>query len=134
MQPLLGVALPREHAGFAHDRQAFDLMATETAIEHGRDRGQEILHRVVHAADVRLLYREAIGGEAAGQLGLAQGSAAFLLVELARLLDAEGALDEREAPAQFVLGQVAGQHDDFAAAGPRPEQARYTEKPLVLGL
>ena len=130
----LGVALPREHAGFAHDRQAFDLMATETAIEHGGDRGQEILHRVVHAADVRLLYREAIGSEAAGQLGLAQGSAAFLLVELACLLDAEGALDEREAPAQFVLGQVAGQHDDFAAAGPRPEQARYTEKPLVLGL
>ncbi|CAM5215032.1 hypothetical protein CDEF62S_03011 [Castellaniella defragrans] len=95
----LGVALPREHAGFAHDRQAFDLMATEAAIEHGGDRGQEILHRVVHAADVRLLYREAIGSEAAGQLGLAQGSAAFLLVELACLLDAEGALDEREAPA-----------------------------------
>ena len=83
---------------------------------------------------MRLLDREAIGGQAAGQFGLAQGGAAFLLVELARLLDAEGALDEGKAAAQFVLGQMAGQHDDFAAAGPRPEQARYAEKLLVLGL
>ncbi len=130
----LGVALPREHAGLAHDRQAFDLVAAEPAVEHGRDRRQEVAHRVVHPADVRLLDREAISGETAGQLGLAQGGAAFLLVELARLLDAEGALDERQAPTQFVLGQVAGQHHDFAAAGPGPEQARYAEEPLVLGL
>jgi hypothetical protein len=32
---------------------------------------------------------EAIGRQAAGQFGLAQGGAAFLLVELARFLDAQ---------------------------------------------
>jgi hypothetical protein len=33
-------------------------------------------------------------------------------------LDAERALDEREATAQFVLGKMPGQRDDLAALGP----------------
>ena len=61
--------------------------------------GQQVAHRVSHAADVRLLDWEAVGGQAAGQLGLAQGGAAFSLIELAGFLDAQGALDEREAAA-----------------------------------
>lgn len=81
---------------------------------------------------MRLLDREAVGGQAAGQLGLAQGGSAFFFIELARLLDAQGALDESEAAAQFVLGEVPGQSDDLSARRPRPEQARYAEKAFVL--
>ena len=128
----LGILLPRALTGLAHDRQPLDLVATEATIEHGWDRRQQVAHRIGHAADVRLLHGEAVGAQATGQLGLAQGRAAFRFIELARLLDAQGALDEREAAAQFVLGEMPSQGDDLPARRPGPEQARYAEKALVL--
>lgn len=80
-------------------------MATETAIEHGGDRGR----RYCTASFMRLMCDCCTGKPSAARRRASSDwlkvGAAFLLVELARLLDAEGALDEREAPAQFVLGQ-----------------------------
>src|SRR3546814_9473017 len=63
-----------------------------------------------------------------------QRLAAFLLVELARLLDAQGPLDEGQPAAQLVLGQMPGQRHDFAARRPRAEQARNAEEAFLLGL
>ena len=126
--------LPRALAGLAHDRQSLNLVATEAPIQDGRDRGQQVAYRIGHAADVRLLDGETVRGQASGQLGLAQGGAGFFFIELACLLDAQGALDERQAAAQLVLGEVSGQRDNLPACRPRSEQARYAEKALVFRL
>lgn len=48
----LGIVLPRALTGLAHDRQPLDLVATEATIQHGRDRRQQVAHRIGHAADV----------------------------------------------------------------------------------
>ena len=64
-----------------------------------------------------------VGGQAASQLGLAQGGADFQFVELARFLDAQSALDEGEATAQFVFRKMPGERDDLTTLGPRAEQA-----------
>jgi hypothetical protein len=82
---------------------------------------------------VRLLHGVAIRRQALGQLGLGQGAAVLLLIELARFLHAQSAFDEGQATAQFVFSQVSGQGDDFATFGPRAELAGDAEKPLLLG-
>ena len=123
--------LPGALAGRPHDRQPLDLVAPQAAIEHSGNGGQQVAHRVGHAGDVRPLDGEPIGRQAAGQFRLAQGGATLLLVELACFLDAERALDEREATAQFVLGKMPGQRDDFTALRPWPKQARYAEEAFV---
>ena len=115
--------LPGALAGLAHDRQPLDLVTPQAGVEHGRDCGQQVAYCVGHPADVRLLHGVSVGGQAAGQLGLAQGGAAFQFVELARFLDAQSALDEGEATAQFVFRKMPGERDDLATLGPRAEQA-----------
>jgi len=127
-------ALPGSLAGFAQHRQAFDLVSAQTAVQHRRDGGQHVAHRIAHAADVGLRHRVAIGRQPTGEFALRERLAGFLFVELARLLDAQRTLDEGEAAAQLVLGQVAGQRHDLPALRPRPEQTRHTEEPFVLRL
>src|SRR3546814_17213237 len=48
----------------------------------------------------------AVGSQPPREFALRQRLAAFLLVELARLLDAQGPLDEGQPAAQLVLGQI----------------------------
>src|SRR3546814_14031944 len=76
----------------------------------------------------------AVGSQPPREFALRQRLAAFLLVELARLLDAQGPLDEGQPAAQLVLGQMPGQRHDFAARRPRAEQARNAEEAFLLGL
>src|SRR5690606_31152140 len=52
----------------------------------------------------------------------------------ADFLDAERAFDEGQPAAQFVLGEVPGQHHDLAALRPRAEQAGDAEEPFFSGL
>ena len=107
-------------------------MPAEPAVQQRGDRRQQVVHGVLHAADVRLWQREAIGREPPRQLALRQRLAAFLFVELARLLHAQGPLDKAQPAAQFVLGQVPGQHHHFATLRPRAEQAGDAEELFVL--
>jgi hypothetical protein len=109
-------------------------MPAEPAVQQRRDRRQQVAHRVLHAADVRLRHGKPSAVSRRASSLCDSALAAFLLVELARLLDAQGPLDEAEPAAQLVLGQMPGQHHDFAALRPRAEQARDAEEAFVLGL
>ena len=81
-----------------------------------------------------MLRRVAIGRQAPRQLGLGERAADFLFVELTRFLYTQGALDEGQAAAQLVFGQVARQGDDLAPFRPRAKQAGDTEEAFLLGL
>ena len=137
VHPGLGIVrMPRPDAvsGLAQHGHTLDLMPAQTAIEDVRNRGQEVADGILHTADVRLLHGVAIRRQALGQLGLGQGAAVLLLIELARFLHAQSAFDEGQATTQFVFSQVSGQGDDFATFGPRAELAGDAEEPLLLGL
>ena len=123
---------PDGFSGPAQRRETLDLRTPQTAVEHVRNRRQEIAHGVLHAADVRLRNGIAVGGQTPGEFALGERLAAFLFIEFPGLLDAQGAFDERESAVQFVLGEVPGQRDDLAAPG--TEQAGDAEETLVLRL
>ena len=74
--------------------QPFHLGAAQAAVEHGRDRRQQVAHGVLHTADVWLGDRIAVGTEATCQLALRQRLARLLFVEFAGLLHTQGALNE----------------------------------------
>ncbi|MCY1525157.1 hypothetical protein D9M68_601280 [compost metagenome] len=109
-------------------------MSPEAVVQHVRNHRQEIAHGVLHAADVGLLNRIAVGAEATSEFGLRQRLATLLLVEFAGFFDTERAFHEGQATMQFVFRQVAGQGNDFAAFGPGTEQTGNAEEALVLGL
>lgn len=122
-----GGSVPRsDHVPLLRQRHA--QVAT---IFEARDRRQQVAHRVLHAADVGLGNRVAVGTQSPCEFGLRQCLAGLSLVEFTGFLDTEGALDERQAAVQLVFGEVPGQRDDFAALGPGPEQARDAKEAFV---
>ena len=129
-----GTLFPGALACLAQHRKPFYLVPAQATVQHRRDCRQQVADRVLHATDVRLLHRVAIGCQAPRQLGLGECAAGFLLVELARFLHAQGALDEGQATAQLVFCQVARQGDDLAPFRPGAEQAGDAEESFLLGL
>jgi len=65
-----GAGLPDSGARSPQAGELLDLVAPQTSIENVRDRRQQILDGLLHATDVGLRHRIAIGFEASGKLRL----------------------------------------------------------------